>query len=142
MEVAFGALPGGGAAGRLPALVGRGRAFEILLGGEDFNGALAERYGYVNRAIPDSEFETFITAYAARVSKWDRRVIADIKQFINKYTRLPDTEYPLHSNAFWSAASRPEFRSFTSQLFDNGLQTRGPIEYELGREVGNFFPEP
>jgi enoyl-CoA hydratase/carnithine racemase len=136
MEVAFGALPGGGAAGRLPALVGRGRAFEILLGGEDYSAALAEKYGYVNRAIPDAEFEAFVTAYANRVSKWDRRVIADIKRYINKYTRLADSEYPLHSDAFWPAAARPEFQSFTSRLFEHGLQTRGEIEYNLGRDVG------
>jgi enoyl-CoA hydratase/carnithine racemase len=83
MEVAFGARPGGGAAGRLPALVGRGRSFEILLGGEDYSAALAEKYGYVNRAIPDTEFEAFVTAYANRVAKWDRRVIADIKRYVN-----------------------------------------------------------
>jgi enoyl-CoA hydratase/carnithine racemase len=135
MEVAFGALPGGGAAGRLPALVGRGRAFEILLGGEDYSAALAEKYGYVNRAIPDAEFQEFVTAYANRVSKWDRRVIADIKRYINKYTRLADGEYPLHSDAFWAAAARPEFQSFTSRLFEHGLQTRGDIEYNLGRKV-------
>jgi enoyl-CoA hydratase/carnithine racemase len=135
MEVAFGALPGGGAAGRLPALVGRGRSFEILLGGEDYSASLAEKYGYVNRAIPDAEFEAFVTAYANRVSKWDRRVIADIKRYINKYTRLADGEYPLHSDAFWAAAARPEFQSFTSRLFEHGLQTRGDIEYNLGREV-------
>jgi enoyl-CoA hydratase/carnithine racemase len=141
MEVAFTALPGGGAAGRLPALVGRGRAFEILLGGEDYSGALAEKYGYVNRAVPDEEFEAFVTAYATRVSKWDRRVIADIKHYINKYTMLADSEYPLHSDAFWAAGARPEFQSFTSQLFERGLQTRSDIEYNLGREVGNIFPK-
>jgi enoyl-CoA hydratase/carnithine racemase len=139
MEVAFGALPGGGAAGRLPALVGRGRAFEILLGGEDYSAALAEKYGYVNRAIPDAQFEEFVTAYANRVSKWDRRVIADIKRYINKYTRLADSEYPLHSDAFWAAAARPEFRSFTSRLFEHGLQTRCEIEYNLGRDVESML---
>jgi enoyl-CoA hydratase/carnithine racemase len=61
MEVGFGAIPGGGPASLLPRLVGRGRAFEILLGGEDFDGELAERYGYVNRAIPDAEFESFVS---------------------------------------------------------------------------------
>jgi enoyl-CoA hydratase/carnithine racemase len=141
MEVGFTALPGGGAAGRLPALVGRGRAFEILLGGDDYSGALAEKYGYVNRAIPDDEFEGFVTAYATRVSKWDRRVIADIKHFINKYTMLPDSEYPLHSDAFWGAAARPEFQSFTSQLFERGLQTRTDIEYNLGHVIGTVFPK-
>ncbi|HEY3716414.1 MAG TPA: enoyl-CoA hydratase/isomerase family protein [Jatrophihabitantaceae bacterium] len=63
-EVGFGAVPGGGPASRLPGLVGRGRTLEILLGGEDFSGDLAERYGYVNRALPDDEFEDFVTRFA------------------------------------------------------------------------------
>jgi enoyl-CoA hydratase/carnithine racemase len=61
-EVGFAAVPGGGPSTRLPGIVGRGRAFEILLGGEDFDGELAERYGYVNRAIPDGEFVEFRAA--------------------------------------------------------------------------------
>ena len=140
MEVGFTALPGGGATGRLPALVGRGRTFEILLGGEDYSADLAERYGYVNRAVPDSEFLAFVTAYATRVSKWDRRVIADIKHYVNKYTILPDSEYPLHSDAFWAAAGRPQFKSISTQLFERGLQTRSSIEYNLGRDIGTIFP--
>ncbi len=140
MEVGFTALPGGGATGRLPALVGRGRTFEILLGGEDYSADLAERYGYVNRAIPDAEFQAFVTAYATRVSRWDRRVIADIKHYVNKYTILPDSEYPLHSDAFWAAAARPQFKSISTQLFERGLQTRGSIEYNLGRDIGTIFP--
>jgi enoyl-CoA hydratase/carnithine racemase len=140
MEVGFTALPGGGATGRLPALVGRGRTFEILLGGEDYSADLAERYGYVNRAIPDTEFQAFVTAYATRVSRWDRRVIADIKHYVNKYTILPDSEYPLHSDAFWAAAARPQFRSISGQLFERGLQTRSSIEYNLGRDIGTTFP--
>jgi enoyl-CoA hydratase/carnithine racemase len=140
MEVGFTALPGGGATGRLPALVGRGRSFEILLGGEDFSAELAEKYGYINRAIPDSEFEAFVLAYATRVSKWDRSVIRDIKHFVNKYTMLPDSEYPLHSDAFWASAGRPQFQSISSQLFKRGLQTRSDIEYNLGRDIGTIFP--
>jgi len=140
MEVGFTALPGGGAGGRLPALVGRGRTFEILLGGEDYSADLAEKYGYINRSIPDADFEAFITAYATRVSKWDRRVIAEIKHFVNKYTILPDSEYPLHSDAFWGAAARPEFQSISAQLFESGLQTRGELEFNLGRDIGKVFP--
>jgi enoyl-CoA hydratase/carnithine racemase len=140
MEVGFTALPGGGATGRLPALVGRGRTFEILLGGDDYSADLAEKYGYVNRAIPDAEFEAFITSYATRVSRWDRRVIADIKHYVNKYTILPDTEYPLHSDAFWAAARQPQFKSISSQLFERGLQTRSRIEYHLGRDIATIAP--
>ena len=141
MEVGFTALPGGGAAGRLPAQVGRGRTFEILLGGEDFSGELAEKYGYVNRAIPDADFEAFVTAYATRVSKWERRVIGEIKHFVNKYTLLPDAEYPLHSDKFWGAAALPQFQSISTQLFERGLQTKSEIEYNLGTDIGGIFPK-
>jgi hypothetical protein len=131
-------VAGGGAGGRLPTLVGRGRAFEILLGGEDFDGALAEKYGWVNRAIADSEFVAFVDAYATRVSKWDHRALSEIKSFINKYTRLPDEEFPLHSDAFWRAAARPAFQSTTVAALDNGLQERSLLEYHLGEEISKL----
>ena len=67
-EVGFAAVPGGGPSTQLPGIVGWGRAFEILVGGQDFDGELAERYGYVNRAIPDEEFVAFVDAFAERVS--------------------------------------------------------------------------
>jgi enoyl-CoA hydratase/carnithine racemase len=140
MEVGFGAVPGGGAAGRLPALVGRGRAFEILLGGADFDGDTAERYGYVNRAIPDADFAAFVDDYARRVSRWDHRALGEIKAFINKYTRLPDTEYPLHSDAFWAAVPTPGFQAVTKALFDAGLQQKSDLEYHLGADIANAIP--
>jgi enoyl-CoA hydratase/carnithine racemase len=67
-EIGIGATPGGGPASHLARWVGRGRAMEILVGGEDFDGDLAERYGYVNRAIPDDEFNDFIDRFARRVA--------------------------------------------------------------------------
>ncbi|MET0700156.1 MAG: enoyl-CoA hydratase/isomerase family protein [Mycobacterium sp.] len=138
MEVGFGAVPGGGAAGRLPALVGRGRAFEILLGGADFDGDTAERYGYVNRAIADADFVAFVDDYAARVSRWDHRALGEIKAFVNKYTRLPDSEYPLHSDAFWGAVATPGFQTVAAALFDNGLQQRSDLEYHLGTDIASI----
>jgi enoyl-CoA hydratase/carnithine racemase len=138
MEVGFGAVPGGGAAGRLPALVGRGRAFEILIGGADFDGDLAERYGYVNRSVPDADFVAFVHDYATRVSRWDHGAIGEIKAFVNKYTRLLDSEYPLHSDAFWGAAGRDGFQSVAKALFDNGLQQRSALEYHLGNDIAEI----
>jgi enoyl-CoA hydratase/carnithine racemase len=138
MEIGFGAVPGGGAAGRLPALVGRGRAFEILLGGADFDGDTAERYGYVNRAIPDADFVAFVHEYATRVSRWDHRAIGEIKAFVNEYTRLPDAEFPRHSDAFWGAARRDGFQSVSKALFANGLQQRTPLEYHLGSDIAEI----
>jgi enoyl-CoA hydratase/carnithine racemase len=135
VEIALKAVTGGGASGRLPSLVGRGRTMEILLGGDDFDGALAERYGYVNRAIPDAEFEDFVTAFARRVSGWDHQTIVEVKSFIDKYTRLPDAEYPLHSDAYWAGVSRPEVGGIVGRLLENGMQQRGPLEYNLGQQI-------
>src|SRR5262245_24531357 len=58
-EVGAGLVPGGGPMARLPRLIGRGRALEVLPGADDIDGELAERYGYVNRALPDAELDTF-----------------------------------------------------------------------------------
>jgi enoyl-CoA hydratase/carnithine racemase len=135
VEIALKAVTGGGASGRLPSLVGRGRTMEILLGGEDFDGALAERYGYVNRAIPDAEFEDFVTAFARRVSGWDHQAIVEVKAFVDKYTRLPDAEYPLHSDAYWAGVSRPGVGEIVGRLLENGMQKRGQLEYDLAGEI-------
>src|SRR5579862_5414032 len=71
-EVAVGLHPGGGGAERLPHLVGRGRALEIVLGGNDFDGDTAERYGYINRAIADAELDGFVDTFARRIASFDR----------------------------------------------------------------------
>ena len=135
MEVGFAAVPGGGPATRLPGLVGRGRAFEILLGGEDFDGALAERYGYVNRAIPDAEFEGFVDRFARRVSTFDRQALADIKHFINRVSLPADEEFPPQMDAFWRAVARPALQARAKRAFELGLQQRTDIELRLGEYV-------
>ena len=137
-EVGFGAMPGAGPVSWLPRLVGRGRAFEILLGGEDFNGELAERYGYVNRAIPDDEFENFVDHFARRVSTFDRQALADIKHFVNKVSLPDDVEFPPQMDAFWKAVARPALQARASKLFELGLQQRSDVELRLGAYVEQF----
>src|ERR1700723_3550957 len=83
-EVAVGLHPGGGGAERLPHLVGRGRALEIVLSGNDFDGDTAERYGYINRALPDVELDSFVDALARRIASFDRRAITAAKNLVNQ----------------------------------------------------------
>jgi enoyl-CoA hydratase/carnithine racemase len=137
-EIGVGAIPGGGPASRLPALVGRGRAFEILFGGSDFDGDLAERYGYVNRALPDAELDGFVDAFAYRVSKFDIQTIRDIKKFVNLATLRPDAELAGQMDAFWAAVGRPAVGSALEQLFAAGLQQRSDVEYNLGNWIGEL----
>jgi len=135
MEVGFAALAGGGAQARLSPLVGRARSFEILLSGSDFDGDLAERYGYVNRAIDDSEFEEFVSSWATRVSQWDARVIREIKTAVNADTLPADAKFPPQSDAFWFAASTPSFQAVTKSLVEHGLQQDSDIEHHLGEQI-------
>src|SRR5208282_1735389 len=76
-EVGAGLVPGGGPMARLPRLIGRGRALEVLLGADDINGDLAELYGYVNRSLPDSELDSFVDKLAKRIASFDKQAIAD-----------------------------------------------------------------
>ena len=137
-EVGFGAVPGAGPTSWLPRLVGRGRAFEILLGGEDFDGELAERYGYVNRAIPDDEFEDFVDRFARRVATFDRQALADIKHFVNNVSLPADEEFPPQMDAFWEAVARPALQARAAKAFEEGLQQRSDLELRLGEYVGQF----
>src|SRR5271156_303214 len=91
-EVGVGLVAGGGPMARLPRLIGRGRALEILLGSDDIRGELAERYGYVNRSLPDAELDAFVDALASRIASYDKWAIANTKRLVNAASLPPDVE--------------------------------------------------
>src|SRR5215210_1075927 len=82
-EVGLGIPPGGGATQRLPRLCGRGRALEVILGGEDFDADTAERYGWVNRALPAAELDTFVDRLATRIASFPAPAVAAAKAAID-----------------------------------------------------------
>ena len=82
-EVAFGLVPGGGSTQRLPRLIGRGRALEVLLGSNDLSAELADRYGYINRALPAHELTPFVEKLAHRISSFPAHAIAHIKAAVD-----------------------------------------------------------
>ena len=82
-EVAVGLVPGGGATQRLPRLVGRGRALEVLLGCNDLSAELAERYGYINRALPADELTPFVERLAHRIASFPAHTIAHVKTAVD-----------------------------------------------------------
>jgi enoyl-CoA hydratase/carnithine racemase len=136
-EVGLGAVPGGGPMARLSRLVGRGRALEIVLGGDDFDGDLAERYGYVNRSVPDAEFEVFVDSFARRLAGFDKRTIAEIKGFVDDVSLPPDEEFPLALEAFFTSVSRPATAARSAVLVKKGLQQDGEVELSLGYHVAH-----
>jgi len=82
-EVALGIIPGGSGTQRLPGLVGRGRALEVILGCDDVPADLAERWGYLNRALPPSELGPFVAQLARRIASFPAEAIALAKRSVN-----------------------------------------------------------
>ena len=119
--------------------------FEVGLaaipGGEDFDGELAERYGYVNRAIPDDEFVPFVDAYAQRVSRFDRRALADIKEFINAASLPNDLALMAEMRAFGEAISREPAVSLIPAAFAAGWGQPGEFERNIGARIADLTPD-
>ena len=106
-EVGAGLVPGGGPMARLPRLIGRGRALEILLGADDLPGDLAELYGYVNRALPDAELDAHVDALAVRIASFDKQAIAETKHLVNIASLPSDEEIAPEWDAFLAALRAP-----------------------------------
>jgi enoyl-CoA hydratase/carnithine racemase len=135
-EVGVGAVPGGGPMARLGRLVGRGRALEILLGGDDIPAALAAEYGYVNRVVPDTDIEGFVDAFARRIATFDKVALAGIKKLVDVATLPQDAEFAPGLQVYFATAGRPENRLFTERLLREGLQQPDGIETDLGTAIG------
>jgi len=138
-EVGVGVNPGGGGTERLPLLVGRGRALEIVLGANDFDGDTAERYGYVNRALPDAELDGFVDALARRIASFDRRPIAAAKNLINQVS-LPSADRLLDGlNSFLTALTWPETQQRIQALLKRGLQRDSDFEKRWPEVLGSLL---
>jgi enoyl-CoA hydratase/carnithine racemase len=135
-EVGAGLVPGGGPMARLPRLIGRGRALEVLLGADDIDGELAERYGYVNRALPDAELDGFVDALASRIASFDKQALAETKRLVNLNSLPPDAEIAPEWDAFLAALGRPEAQARIHMLFERGFHQPGDVETRLGHHVG------
>src|SRR5882762_2645567 len=138
-EVAVGLHPGGGGTERLPRLVGRGRALEIVLSGNDFDGDTAERYGYVNRALPEAELDGFVDALARRIASFDQRAITAAKNLVNQVS-LPSADQLLGSfNSFQTALTWPEAQQRILKLLARGLQKDSEFERQWPSVLGTLL---
>jgi enoyl-CoA hydratase/carnithine racemase len=137
-EVGAGLVPGGGPMARLPRLMGRGRALEVLLGADDIPGDLAELYGYVNRSLPDSQLNAFVDAFALRISSFDKQAITETKRMVNLNSLPPDAEIMPEWEAFVAALGRPAAQARLRILFERGFHIPGDVETRLGYHVGSI----
>ena len=137
-EIGAALVPGGGPMARLPRLMGRGRALEVLLTGNDIDGDLAERYGYVNRALPDSELDAFVDGMARRIARFDKTSIGEIKRLVNANSLPPDDQIAAEWDGFIGSVMRPGAQQRIGQLMELGLQTNPDVEKRLAEYTGKL----
>jgi enoyl-CoA hydratase/carnithine racemase len=128
-EVAVGIIPGGGGTQRLPRLVGRGRALEVILGCMDVDAATAEAWGYVDRALPADELRRFVDALAARIASSPLEAISRAKRAVDAAVGDVTTGLRIEDQLFRDALAQPVARERLQAILDAGAQTR---EFELG----------
>ncbi|GAA2796041.1 enoyl-CoA hydratase/isomerase family protein [Kitasatospora paracochleata] len=134
-EAGTGALPGAGGIQHLTRRLGRTRAIEAVVGADDFDADLAERYGWINRALPDADLDGFVERLAKRIAGFPPEGVKAAKRAINDLT-LPDRANVRSDAAtFQGLIARPETRERLDRLAGRGLQTPGELERDLGRAV-------
>ena len=137
-EVGAALVPGGGPMARLPRLIGRGRALEVLLSADDIDGNLAELYGYVNRSLPDAELDVFVDGLATRIASFDKQAISDTKRLVNVASLPPDVEIAPEWDAFLASVGRPAAQERIKALMQLGFHKAGDVEERLGYYVGQI----
>ena len=132
-EIGVGLVPGGGALEWLPRLVGRSRALEIVLSGDDFDADTAERYGWVNRALNDDNLDSFIDALARRLASFDRETLAAAKAQINRFGTPTASELRSSTDMFFSTLALPSAQARRARVRNIGYGVPSDFELNFGR---------
>ena len=141
IEPALGTIEGAaGAIQHLTRIMGRGRALEVLMSGEDYDADIAERYGWINRALPAAELEGFVTALARRVAAFPPEGLASIKGRVNDITLASADDYRRDSAIFLENVQAPDAQRRMAAAFAHGFQTREG-ELDLATTLGRLAEE-
>jgi enoyl-CoA hydratase/carnithine racemase len=140
-EPALGTAPGAGALQHLTRLMGRGRALEVLLSADDYDADLAERYGWINRALPAKVLGGFVSALAQRIAGFPAAGLATVKERVNAIALAPVEEFRRDSDLFGEGVREPDAQKRIQAAFERGFQTRD-AELSLGRLLGELRRAP
>jgi enoyl-CoA hydratase/carnithine racemase len=136
-EAAFGLVPGGGGAQHLTRLIGRARALEVMLSAQDYDADLAERYGWINRALPNKALGDFVTSLAHRIAGFPAAGLVAVKDRANAIALAPIEDFRRDSDLFGEGSQKPEAQRQFQAAFKRGFQTRD-AELDLGRMLGEL----
>jgi enoyl-CoA hydratase/carnithine racemase len=134
-EPAFGVIPGGGAAQHLVRLMGRARALEVMLSAGDYDAELAERYGWINRALPADALDPFVKTLAHRIARFPAAGQVVVKERVNAIALAPSDDFRRDADLFGEGVREPEAQRVIQAALKRGFQTRDP-EMDLARLLG------
>jgi len=134
-EIGVGLVPGGGALEWLPRLVGRSRALEIVLSGDDFDADVAERYGWVNRTLDDNDLDSFVDALAHRLASFDRETLAAAKAQINRFGSPTAAELQSSNDLFFPLLGLPGAQARRGKVRGMGYGVPGDFEFNFGKHL-------
>ncbi len=137
-EVGVGLIPGGGALEWLPRLVGRSRALEFVLSAGDFDADIAERYGWVNRALDDDDLDSFVDTLAGRLASFDREVLATAKAQINRFGMPTAAELQSSNDMIFPMLTWPGTQARRAKIRDIGYGVPSDFELNFGRYLPAF----
>jgi enoyl-CoA hydratase/carnithine racemase len=136
-EPAFGVIPGVGGAQHLARLMGRGRALEVMLSAQDYDADLAERYGWINRALPADEIDDFVSSLARRIAKFPAAGQVVVKERVNAIALPSEEDIRRDSDLFLEGTRSSEFQDRMQAAIKRGFQTRD-AEMDLAKLVGDM----
>jgi len=137
-EIGVGLVPGGGAMEWLPRLVGRSRALEIVLSGDDFDADIAERYGWINRALDDRDLDSFVATLAQRMASFDHETLAAAKTQLNRFGTPTATELQSSNDLFFPLLALPGAQARRAKVRNIGYGVRSDFELNFGRYLPSF----
>lgn len=137
MEAAFGLIPGGGAVQHLTRLMGRGRALEVMLGASDYDADIAERYGWINRALPAAALGDFVASLARRIAEFPAAGLAIVKARVNAIALASADDFRRDSDLFGEQVRTLPAQRRMEAAMARGFQTR-EAELELARLLGEI----
>ena len=137
IEAAFGQLPGGGATQHLTRLMGRARALEVILSAEDYDAEMAERYGWINRALTENALGDFVKALAHRIASFPAAGHVVVKDRVNAIALAPAEDFRRDSDLFAEGMRNPEAQSRIQAAMKRGFQTR-EAEMTLAQVLGEL----
>jgi enoyl-CoA hydratase/carnithine racemase len=139
-EIGVGLVPGGGAMEWLPRVVGRSRALEIVLSGDDFDADIAERYGWVNRTLDDEDLDPFVGTLVRRLISFDREALAAAKAQINRVGVPTAAELQSSNDLFFPTLAWPSAQARRAKVRSIGYGIPSDFEFNFGRHLPALGP--